>query len=166
MPRQPAAAEKASDLAARALEFLRTAPGDSEDDGLAALRAAANARPDDAGACFELANAYCARGEHGNAVVTYREATRLDPFHFEAWNNCGFAHYCAREYAEAARAFERALSLDPACAQVWFNLARALAALGRLDGAQAALREAIRLEPGYAAAQGYLATLRARASQR
>lgn len=59
------------------------------------------------------ARTYLERGWYRRAVGVLREATILEPFNADAWNELGFAYRNVENYNQSARAYDRALAIDP-----------------------------------------------------
>ncbi|BAL22559.1 glycosyltransferase family 41 protein [Azoarcus sp. KH32C] len=56
-----------------------------------------------------LAQAYCQRGAHDQALNCYERVTRISPRNAIAWFNLGIAHATLHRYAEAVKAYAEAI---------------------------------------------------------
>ena len=99
----------------------------SGDPQIDALRAAAEAAPDQADAWQQLGYALFARGQYPQAVEAYDRATRAAPDAAVLWSSLGEARVMASERdpmpAPALEAFRRAAQLDPADPRARYFLA-------------------------------------------
>lgn len=77
----------------------------------------------------------------------YREATRLDPSHTEAWNNLGVVLYRRQDEAGALDAWGRVLLIDPAHADAHNNIGHVFQMRHELEAARTYLARAVRLAP-------------------
>ncbi len=68
---------------------------------------------EDADDLLARARTYFERGWYRRAVGVLREATILEPFNADAWNELGFAYRNVENYNQSARAYDRALAIDP-----------------------------------------------------
>lgn len=68
---------------------------------------------DDIDAMISRAQDYNERGWFQRSVGLLRQATQLDPFNADAWNELGFAYRNIENYERSARAYDRALRLEP-----------------------------------------------------
>jgi tetratricopeptide (TPR) repeat protein len=131
------------------LEFvgvMRCQTGDGA-RGIAALRAAAAARPGDPGVVRNLAQALTDLGRLEEAESVCAQAASLpDPGERRARLHAWLLQTLGRQ-AEAARLYEAVLAGAPHDAESWNNLGNARRALGDAPGAAAALAEAARLRP-------------------
>jgi len=66
--------------------------------------------------------AYADAGLLDQAIFEEKEASRVNPRSFPAWNNIGFFLFKAGRYADSARALEQALRLQPTLELVQNNL--------------------------------------------
>lgn len=87
------------------------------------------------------------------ALASYREAVRLKPDFFEAWERIGDIHAQRNQYAEAQTAYETALSLRPH-ARTYQSLGDVFLLQKKFDDAKRSYEEALRLnaslvEPRY-----------------
>jgi tetratricopeptide (TPR) repeat protein len=133
----------------RLLEFvgvMRCQTGDGA-KGIAALRAAAAARPDDPGVRQNLVQALTDLGRFEEAAAGCAEAASLaDPGDRRVRLHAWLLQALGRP-AEAARLYETILTRAPQDAESWNNLGNARRSAGDLAGAAAALREAVGLRP-------------------
>lgn len=80
------------------------------------------------------------------ATDSLRQATELDPQHFQAFNDLAAAHLAQRQPAKAIAPATRATELAPDFAPAWTNMGFAWLATGKLDEASAAFEQAARLQ--------------------
>ena len=123
----------------------------------ARYRLALNARPEDAVAHHNLANALCALGRPAEALDVFEEALRRKPDYALAHFNLGNALHELGRFEEAAEHYRAALRLEPDNAAAALNLGRSLCALGRLEEGAAEFRYALERDPDYALAVANLA---------
>ena len=90
------------------------------------------------------------KGKTDEALVEYRESSRLDPKSFEPANDLGKLLFQKNRPAEALGYCIAAVRLRPDRATLHNNLGLTLAALGRFDEALAQFAEAARLDETYA----------------
>jgi tetratricopeptide (TPR) repeat protein len=131
------------------LEFvgvMRCQTGDGV-KGIAALRAAAAARPGDPGVRQNLAQALVDLGRLPEAETVCSEAAALpDPGERRTRLHAWLLQTLGRQ-AEAARVYQALVDRHPEDAETWNNLGNARRALGDRPGAAAALAQAARLRP-------------------
>lgn len=92
-------------------------------------------------------------GDHDGAIISYREAIRLDPNYAAAYHNLGWNLNEMGDLDGAIRSYREAIRLDPNDADPHINLGSVLYVQGNLDGALKEYREAIRLSPNDAKAR-------------
>jgi tetratricopeptide (TPR) repeat protein len=135
------------------LEFvgvMRCQTGDGL-KGIAALRAAAAARPANPGVRQNLAQALVDLGRLPEGEAACAEAAPLpDPGDRRARLHAWLLQTLGRQ-AEAARVYEALVDRRPQDAELWNNLGNARRALGHRSGAAAALAQAAGLRPTDAA---------------
>ncbi|MEI6861869.1 MAG: tetratricopeptide repeat protein [Verrucomicrobiota bacterium] len=118
-------------------------------------RDAATKRPDNARAHQELAKALAESKEPGRleeALAEFREAIRLVPDYYFAYNNYGEALTKAGQLPDAIAAYSKALQLKPDLAEAWLGRGNGLANLGRLKEALPCFKQASDLKPSLIAA--------------
>ncbi|HEX7654625.1 MAG TPA: tetratricopeptide repeat protein [Verrucomicrobiae bacterium] len=118
--------------------------------------------PGAARAWFYQGVAQAALGQGTAAEASYRQALKLDPRDFKAWNNlAGLLFEQLQRPADAAKCLAQALELDPQNKLGWANLASLNGQLGRHTDALTCAERALALDPEYVAAHLH----RARAAQ-
>lgn len=98
-------------------------------------------------------------GDLEAAVVSFQQATRLNPGAAAAWDRLGSAYSMAGQLEAAVEAGRRAVELDPTAGLAWNNLGVSYAIMGDTDQALAATRRAVALDPDHAEAHNNLGTL-------
>ena len=114
------------------------------------------ADPNNAAACYNLANALQVQGKLSEAVESYQRTLAITPQHAEAHSNLGAAFQALGKLDEAIACYRRALELGPNSAIAIYNLGAALQDRGQVDDAIAQLRRAILLKPDLAEAHNRL----------
>lgn len=97
------------------------------------------------------------RASWPDAERLYAEVTRLDPAHWEAWNNLGVIRYRLGRKADALDAWGRAMQQNPLGAETHNNVGSLLQMEGKLEVAAVFLQNAVRLDPDMAEARINLA---------
>ena len=92
------------------------------------------------------------QGKVDEAIVAFRQATRIKPGYTEAHYNLGVALEKRGKIDEAIAAYRQAIRIKPDYATAHSNLGAALEKQGKLDEAIATYRQAIRIKPDYAEA--------------
>lgn len=158
----------------------RVAPDNGWSHRILATAYAADGRPQDALAQYELALAawpsdpiahnnlglcLAELGREQEALAAYREAVRLAPE--EATYRANLGSLLARRGAlgESVTELEEARRLDPGSLQTQVNLGKSLALLGRMDEAAECFRDATRIDPRNLAAWNNLASAHAAAAR-
>jgi len=103
--------------------------------------------PRSAAARLELGMAYSKLKRHNDAIGAYRQAVKINPNYFYAWNNLGNAYNELNRTGDAVDAYRQALSIDPNRAYVWFNLGIAYLKSGNQAAALEVVRSLQRLNP-------------------
>lgn len=91
--------------------------------------------------------AYHQMGQLDLALMSYENATRLNPNYAEAMNNIGTVYYSKKDYKKAEEYFRKALELNPNSASIYSNLGTALFARKRYEEAIKAYQKALELDP-------------------
>jgi Flp pilus assembly protein TadD len=86
-------------------------------------------------------------GPHDEAVVSYREAIRLQPGFAQAYSNLGLTLLNHGDVPEAIEVLREALRLAPDMADACTNLGLELLRMGETESVLTYLRDAIRLRP-------------------
>jgi len=123
------------------------------------LERAARRQRDDPQLLANLAQAYLACGRHGDAVDTFRKASRLAPrdVHFQLGTAAALA--MQGKLAEAETMLQRLAVRFPKTPAVWLNLGNALRDLKRPHDAIAAYGTALELDPAYLDARNGLGSM-------
>jgi tetratricopeptide (TPR) repeat protein len=137
-------------------EALRTTP-------LAQARSVCQriAAPDDARRLILLGQLYSDNGAFSDAVEPLRQAVKLDPESFDAWNSLGLSLFWLKHYQEALPPLRKAASLNPQFFSTLTMLASTLHALGDDAAALPVLERAHNLNPEDAQVTARLEQLRA-----
>jgi len=99
------------------------------------------ARPGDAQTWCNLADAYAARCNYGDAVDAYEKAIALKPNFVVAWNNLGNVHHLQGRYEKAVQAYQKAIAINSGDATPWVWLCLAYAEMGKPTEAHDAVRK-------------------------
>ena len=83
-----------------------------------------------------------AMGEMAEAAEHYREATRLDPDHADAWQSLGMALVKLEQLEEAIAALEKLVRLKPKDQLAYSSLSLALGRAGKIKEAEEAAAKA------------------------
>ncbi len=127
-------------------------------EAVACLRRAAELKPGDEEAHFNLGYAYARGGAVEPAIMEYRKALELFPEYAEAHNNLGNLLLRQKRHDEAITEFSAALQANAEFGSAHNNLGRALAELGRAKEAVPHFLSAARLDPQNIEAQFNLGT--------
>jgi len=92
-------------------------------------------RQQQASAQSSLGAAYLREGNAPAAVGVLREAVRLDPRNYDAWEKLGLAYMAQGVFEESEHAFQRALRLNPERAEIRNNYGLLLMELDRREEA-------------------------------
>jgi serine/threonine protein kinase/tetratricopeptide (TPR) repeat protein len=89
-------------------------------------------------------------GKVDDAIVSIREAIRLDPQNGQAYQSLGRAHWVGQgDFAAAIPAFRRAIELNPEAGYSYLQLGLLLAWQGEYEEAEAVCRRAVELQDQY-----------------
>jgi tetratricopeptide (TPR) repeat protein len=105
------------------------------------------ANPDNYRYHFELGNLYADTQKISDAMLSYREALRLNSKYVEAMVNLGSLLSDASKYDEAIEQFEEALRIDPEDCKARSNLGNAYYAEERYPDAMFEYLRAVELDP-------------------
>lgn len=122
-------------------------------EAIAALRLAAELKPDFAEAYFNLGSAYRDLGEPEEALAAYRRVAELVPQFAGAHFEVGVLLLEKGALDDAAASLRRTLALDAANAEARLQLGHVLTAMGEWREAVAEFQRAIDLRPDFAAAR-------------
>lgn len=100
------------------------------------------------------------QGLFDDAISSYQEALRINPFLFGAQNNLGNAFRALGNLDEAITCYDKALVIKPDYAEAHTNLGNAKIYLGKFDEAVACYHKALAIEPEYAEAHSSLARIK------
>jgi predicted TPR repeat methyltransferase len=92
------------------------------------------------------------QGRFTDAVLSFRQATAVDPHYAPAHNHLGLALQRLGRPSEAASSYQQAIASRPDFVDARFNLANLLLQRGALDRAALAYRELLALRPDHAGA--------------
>ena len=109
-------------------------------EALAAFRRVTDARPNDAGAFFNMGNLLNSLEQPDEAAKAFRRAVALVPEFAEAHANLGATLHMSKQYDEAARAYRSALKTLSDNAELHHNLGAVCRATGRNEEAADAYR--------------------------
>ena len=110
---------------------------------LTAVGCISQTRQRQASSRVELGTAYLVEGNAPSAVKTLREATKLDPRNWNAWNKLGLATTSLGAFDEAEAAYKRAIDLVDDNAEVHNNYGTMLLYVGRSEEAIAQFKLAL-----------------------
>jgi tetratricopeptide (TPR) repeat protein len=94
-----------------------------------------------------IGNVYKNREDNTRAIEWFRKAVTINPNHWRAQYNLGYAAFSLKRYDEALEAFLQAVALNPDDAYGHSNLGRLLLNFGEEEEAIRHLRIAMRLDP-------------------
>jgi len=86
------------------------------------------------------------------ALHSYEEALRMDPYNFHAWNGKGTALYNLGHYRKAFESYQRATEIEPNNAIVWVSAGLVLNRMERYQQALVHFERALALDAYYVAA--------------
>ena len=119
------------------------------------------ADPHDSRRLILLGELYSQNGAFSEAIEPLRQAVKLDPESFEAWNSLGLSLFGLKRYREALPPLRKAASLNPQFFSTLTLLASTLHALGDDAAALPVLEQAHNLNPDDAQVTSRLEQLRA-----
>jgi len=119
------------------------------------------ADPHDARRLILLGELYSQNGAFSEAIEPLRQAVKLDPDSFDAWNSLGRSLFGLKRYREALPPLQKAASLNPEFFSTLTLLASTLHALGDDAAALPVLERAHNLNPDDAQVAARLDQLRA-----
>lgn len=134
-----------------ALKFEDEATAAYEEAG-AILKQRIKQQPDDSSAWCSLAELYAAQGKHGDAIMSYKQAVKINPAP-GMWDSLGSAYMNAHDYGNAIMAYKQAIRAMEALPDMdvptyfWKDLADAYFSAGKADDAIIAYKEALKLSP-------------------
>jgi Flp pilus assembly protein TadD len=116
--------------------------------GVARMICQSIADPKDPRRMLLLGELYSENGAFSDAIEPLRQAVKLEPESFEAWNSLGMSLFRLKRYQEALPPLRKAASLNPQFFNTLTLLASTLHALGDDAGALPVLEQAHNLNPG------------------
>lgn len=119
------------------------------------------ADPNDSRRLILLGELYSGSGAFADAIEPLRQAAKLAPESFDAWNSLGVSLFRMKRYQEALAPLRRAANLNPQFFSTLTLLASTLHALGDDAGALPLLERAHKLNPDDAQVSARLEQLRA-----
>ena len=152
----------AAALAAAPAELIPAADQAAVKTATDELVASFLARPDDAGAHYNLGNFHLERREYAAAITAFTTAGRLQPRDLAPLVNLSLAYNQSGQNDQAEASLRRALNLEPTNAAVHLNLGMLLAEMERLPDAERAFRDAFKFDPKSAQAAFNLGVLLAK----
>ena len=113
---------------------------------------AADLRPPNYPACYNLARLKQRENDHKGAISIYRAMLEKQPNLGEAWNNLGVAYRETGDQDEAISCFQRAVEFAPDMAEAWNNLGVAQDEFNMIENASKSYRKAIEIRSDYISA--------------
>lgn len=113
---------------------------------------AADLRPPNFPACYNLARLKQRENDHMGAISIYRAMLEKQPGLGEAWNNLGVAYRETGDQDEAISCFQRAVAFAPDMAEAWNNLGVAQDEFNMIENASESYRKAIEIRSDYTSA--------------
>ena len=110
---------------------------------------AANLRPPNFPACYNLARLKQRENDHKGAISIYRAMLEQQPDLGDAWNNLGVAYRETGDQDEAISCFQRAVEFAPDMAEAWNNLGVAQDEFNMIENASESYRKAIEIRSDY-----------------
>ena len=92
--------------------------------------------------CMDAGHTALAMGEMAEAAEHYREATRLDPDHADAWQSLGMALVKLEQLEEAIVVLQKLVQLKPKDQLAYSSLSLALGRAGKIKEAEEAAAKA------------------------
>jgi predicted TPR repeat methyltransferase len=122
------------------------------DKAVKVFKKAANLKPPNIPACYNLARLMQRQNDHQGAVHIYRAMLESQSGLGEAWNNLGVAYRETGEQDEALSCFQKAVEFAPDMAEAWNNLGVAQDEFNMIEKAPESYRKAIEIRPDYTSA--------------
>ena len=113
---------------------------------------AANLRPPNFPASYNLARLKQRDNDHKGAISIYRTMLKKQPGLGEAWNNLGVAYREIGDQDEAISCFQKAVVFAPDMAEAWNNLGVAQDEFNMIENASKSYRKAIEIRSDYTSA--------------
>ena len=116
------------------------------------FKKAANLKPPNVPACYNLARLMQRDDDHKGASTIYKRILEEQPDYGEVWNNLGVAYRETGNRDEALSCFQKAVKFAPDMAEAWNNLGVAQAEFNLFEGSEKSYRRAIEIRPDYTSA--------------
>ncbi|MFW2367647.1 MAG: tetratricopeptide repeat protein [Desulforhopalus sp.] len=113
---------------------------------------AANLRPLNLSACYNLARLMQRENDHKSALTIYKRILEEQPDYGEVWNNLGVAYRETGKQDESISSFHKAVKFSPDMAEAWNNLGVAQEELNMIIDSSKSYRKAIEIYPDYTSA--------------
>ena len=113
---------------------------------------AADLKPPNFSACYNLARLKQRDNDHKGAISIYRTMLKKQPGLGEAWNNLGVAYREIGDQDEAISCFQKAVVFAPDMAEAWNNLGVAQDEFNMIENASKSYRKAIEIRSDYTSA--------------
>lgn len=113
---------------------------------------AANLRPPNLSACYNLARLKQQDNDHKNALILYKNILNKQPDYGEVWNNLGIAYRETGVLDEAMSCFQKAVEFSPEMAEAWNNLGVVQDEYTLFKEASISYKKAIDIRPDYLSA--------------
>lgn len=113
---------------------------------------AANLRPPNLPACYNLARLKQRDNDHKGASTIYKRILEEQPDYGEVWNNLGIACRETGNQDESISCFQKAVKFAPKMAEAWNNLGVAQDEFNMVEDSARSYRIAIEIRPDYTSA--------------
>ena len=113
---------------------------------------AANLRPPNVPACYNLARLMQRENDHKGALIIYKRILEEQPDYGQAWNNLGNAYRETGNQNEALSCFKKAVKCAPDMAEAWNNLGVAQDEVNLFEDSEKSYKKAIEIRPDYISA--------------
>jgi len=117
-----------------------------------AFTKAAELKPLNISALYNLAILKQRENDHPGAITIYKKMLEAQPDFGQAWNNLGIAFQETMNPDEALSCFQKAVEFAPEMAEAWNNLGVAQDELNMVENSSASYKTAIKLRPEYVSA--------------
>ncbi len=113
---------------------------------------AAELKPLNISACYNLAMLQQRGNDHQGAITIYKTVLEAQPDFGQAWNNLGVAYRETINPDEALSCFQKAVKFAPEMAEAWNNLGVAQDEFNMVENSSTSYKTAIDLRPDYSSA--------------
>ncbi len=113
---------------------------------------AANLRPPNLSACYNLARLKQRDNDHKSALTIYKKILEEQPDFGEVWNNLGVAYRETGNQDESISCFQKAVKFTPGMPEAWNNLGVAQDEFSMFHDSSKSYRKAIEIYPDYTSA--------------